>query len=212
MAFPTTPVLTTFTGTDESPLSEGGAWAGPMQNGQGQLRRVSNHAQAALAGVAPHQSERVTVYGADQEAYGFWQTLPASGQGFAVWARLTNPDNVATAQAVLAVYTEGTGFRIFEFTIGTTFNQIGSTNATVAADNQGIGIELIGTAVKAKYWNGSAWSDVVTTTTTIAGAGQIGLELNGADITAGSFGGGTYSPITYKPPALVRRSRRVSWS
>jgi hypothetical protein len=211
MASPTTPILTTFTGANEDPLSEGGRWSGPMQDGQGQLRRLTNQAVPSASGIAPHQSFRQNVlYAADQEAYGFWGVLPAAGQGFACWCRLTNPNGATTAQAVLGVYTEGTGFRLFEFTVGASFVQIGGTDATVATDNQGLWLDVTSGTANLYHWNGSAWVLKVTNATTITGAGYIGLELNGANMVATSFGGGNEGTI--KPPALLRRSRRVAWA
>lgn len=209
MPAPTTPILTNFIGANEDPLSEGGAWAGPMQNGQGQLQRLTNDAFASGAGVAPHQSYRQKVYTADQDSFGFWGTLPAAGQGFACWGRITNPNNATTAQAVLGVYTEGTGFRIFEFTGGTNFAQIGGTNTTVATDNQGLWLNLASNGASLYQYINGGWALMISTPTSILGIGRIGLELNGANIYATGFGGG--STITIRPPALVRRSRRVSW-
>lgn len=209
MPAPTTPILTTFTGANEDPLSEGGAWAGPMQNGQGQLRRLTNDAFGSASGIAPYQSYRQTVYTADQDSFGFWGTLPAAAQGFACWGRITNPNSATLAQAVLGVYTEGTGFRLFDFTTGTSFAQIGSTNATVATDNQGLWLNLAGSTASLYQYISGGWALMVSAATTVSGIGRIGLELNGANIYATGFGGG--STITHRAPALVRRSRRVSW-
>ena len=50
MAFPTTPILSSFTGANEEPLSEGGVWIGTqrIENSPSitKMRRVSNQAGA----------------------------------------------------------------------------------------------------------------------------------------------------------------------
>lgn len=191
MPFPMSPVLTNFTGADESPLSESSAWSGPTQNGQGTLRRLSNAAAAATTGISPWQSYRVATFEADVEVFVTVPTLPASGGSVACWARITNPNNASTMQAVLGVYTVGTGWRIFECTGGSNFAQIGSTTASPAmAAGDKMGIEIIGTQIKLKHFTGGSWNDRVTATTTITGGGNIGLELSDSTVRADDFGGG----------------------
>lgn len=198
MAFPTTSVLTSFTGADEDPLSEGGNWAGPIRNAQRQAERFTNAARHSANPdntVSGTSYWTVTQYGPNVEVFATVPELPSSTHGVSVWARIHNPGNATTMEAYLGVYTTDTGFRIFKVTAGATFAQIGSTDATVASAGDKIGLEVIGTSLTLYHFTSGSWVSRVTgTDSAITGSGYIGLEFS-SNITAGTlddFGGGTH--------------------
>ena len=190
MSFPTTSVLTSFTGADESPLSEGGAWAGPVESGIAQMRRVSNTVKAAAASGG---SYRTGLSSADLEAYLDVITLPTAGNGAIVRLRIQNPGNTTTATCYIWVYIVGTGFQWYKMTAGHTYTQIGATFTphTLAAGEQ-LGASVIGTTISGYYGVGGAWTLVDSRTdASISGAGTIGLGADESVTTVlDNFGGG----------------------
>lgn len=196
MAFPTTSVLTTFTGTDENPLSEGGNWAQGPDLSQTPAARVSNQAKNSVDTTNNLNSRSYWVasqFGPDLEAYATIAALPNSGKGVSVWGRLHNP--TGSYEAYLAVYTTGTGFRLFKVTAGGTFAQLGSTDATAASAGDKIGLECIGTTIRCLHFTGGSWVQRVSATdSAISGAGYLAIEFGSNDLGSGKlddFGGGT---------------------
>lgn len=196
MAFPTTSVLSSFTGADEDPLSESSAWAGPVQAGRRTLARASNQALRSTTDTVPTSGEGQSyrsggTFGPDLEAFATIATLPESGKGVATWGRIQNP-NSGTMAAYLAVYTTGTGFRLFKVTGGSTFAQLGSTAATAASAGDKIGLECIGSTIRVLHFTSGSWVQRVSVTdSTITAAGYIGLESGSVNARIDDFGGGT---------------------
>lgn len=195
MAFPTTPVLTGFTGADENPLSEGGTWSNPIRNGGRLLERIGN----AVGHGGPGDNAatgyyNVAQFGGDLESYLTVPVLPDAASGIAAWGRIHNPNNATTMEAYLAVYTTGTGFRLFKCTAGATFTQLGSTDATAMTAGEKLGLECIDTTIRCLHFTGGSWVQRVSATdSAITGAGFIGIEFstsNGTG-TGDDFGGGT---------------------
>lgn len=203
MAFPTTSVLTTFTGADEDPLSEGGNWAGPTRDLTSHLKRVSNAvARSAISGTVGDYWTPNT-FGPDTEVFcTMGGTFDESGGTIQVMGRVQNPTSDTIFRCYLAAYTQGTGFRCFK-DIDTTFTQIGSTDATVASVGDKIGLEVIGTAIKCYHFTGGSWVQRVSgTDSDISTAGNLALEIASSNnMRADDFGGGTV--ITAVTPTLA---------
>lgn len=194
MAFPTTSVLTTLTGADEDPISEGGNWSGPTRSGIRQMARVSNRIERSAIGAAGSYGSwwNVQTFGPDTEVFCTLTGTFAAGETCQVIGRVHNPGDAALAEFYLAAYTGGTGFRCFKCLTGGSFTQIGSTNATAASVNDKLGLEVIGTSIKAYHFTGGSWVQRVSgTDTDITGTGYIGIEMNATDQSADDFGGGT---------------------
>lgn len=202
MSFPTTSVITSFTGGDEAPLSEGATWAGPIQSGVNQPRRVSNAVANPTSGSGQGQSAYASVNAADLEAFATVSVLPIAGDNVDVWVRIKSP-NTGSAKGYYAWYTTGTGWRVYRFEAPGTFVQVGGTDATAMSAGEKIGCEVIGTTVRALHYTGGAWVQRVSgTDSAVTGAGQIGLEIYGALTSAAArlddFGGGA---VVTGPPA-----------
>jgi hypothetical protein len=192
MSFPTTPIITNFTGANEDPLSEGGTWGGPTQNGRGLLQRLNNVAKAsASVSTSYAQYYNPAIYGPDCESYTTIAVLPVNG--VVVHARIQNPGNATTMELYAGVYSPGIGWRIFRCLNGSSFTQVGSTTASPAAQvGVGIGLEVIGTTLTLKHYTGGQWNDRVTgADSSIAEAGFIGLQVDDTTASIDDFGGGT---------------------
>ena len=210
MAFPTTSVLSSFTGSDEDPLSEGGAWSGPVLNGGRLVERLSNmaaHSNNPDATNAASMYWNATQYGPDIEVYASVPTYVASAtRSVAVWGRIHNPGNATTMEAYIGAYTNGVGWRLFKVTSGSTFTQIGSTTASPAlVSGDKIGLEVIGTSLKLYHFTGGSWVERCSgTDSAITGAGFIGVEfgIGNTDSRMDDFGGGTV--VTIQKVNLLR--------
>lgn len=196
MAAPTTPILSTFTGGDEDPLSEGGNFAGPVRNGLSQCRRVSNQAAHSLTATSVSATSywTPTQFAADQEVYATVPVAPpTSTQAVSIWGRIHNPGNASTAEAYIGAWAKDIGFRIFKMLTGSSFTQIGSTDSTALANNDGMWLNINGTALTLYHFTGGSWVQRVSTTdSSITGAGYIGMEFGTLETDArlDDFGGG----------------------
>lgn len=191
-----TAVLSSFAGGDEDPLSEGGAWSGPMQNAEYQCELNTNqaaHSNNPNATKSAQSYWNAATYD-KTEVYATIATLPTGAHGVAVWAKLQNPGNATTATAYAAAYHNGIGWRLFKLTGGTTFTQLGATEPTAASANDGIGLEVIDGAIKLLHYDGADWLERIayTDASPITGAGYIGMQFDASTTEArlDAFGGG----------------------
>ncbi len=202
MAFPTTSVLSSFTGADEDPLSEGGAWGGQIQSGSiGNLRRLSNQA-APSSSAGTSQSYWATSVGADQEAYATVATKPADGDYVAVWLRAQNPGSgTAVGYQCVMIAADGTDkFQVWRMSSGGSYTQVtdGTLDATQEfSSGDSFGASIDGTTIT--LWHkpsAGSWTQVGQgNDSNISGDGYIGLDAShaGASTRLDDFGGGAIS-------------------
>lgn len=178
MAFPTTSVLTTFTGADEEDLSEGGDWqANPIQVGPGRCRRISNEADTKFAG-GDCQSVWATEYAADQEVFATITEVPTSGQSITVWFGIVGP-NTAGVDAYLAAISGAATNNLSLFKcINSSVSAIGTPVTQAASIGHKLGGRRTGTTLELWYDTGSGWTvrDSMTNSE-VTGDGFIGIEL-----------------------------------
>ena len=209
MYAPTFNALTVFSGADEDPLSEGGAWPGVVQSTVTRMRRVSGQAAANNA-AAPSDAYHSMGLAADHGAAAQIPVLPGAGSGIGVCCRVHNPGNASTAEKIIGVYHPGTGFRIFDMlTGGGSFPQVGSTNATTMAAGESLWLEVIGSTATLWHLTGGVWLPRVTGTTSISGAGFAGIQCDDNVGRLGSFAAGPVvqgasSWATFPKPNLRR--------
>jgi hypothetical protein len=201
MSFPTTPVLTTLTGTDEDPLSEGGNWVGEIRPisapNIGDCRRLSNVAQKSAGVTVAGTAAWVTDFAEDQESFATITTLPASGESVSVWARVHNPGGVGTAEGYVCVYDPALGVRVYRYTVGATWTGLGATVVVTLATNDKLGISCIGDQIKGYYFTSGVWNehaDLTVTDTVITGTGKIGIQCS-FDGDLDDFGGGAVAGV-----------------
>jgi hypothetical protein len=191
MVFPITPVLSTFTGADENPLSESGLWATTaLRSGASRCQRLSN---VAAPVAAASESVWNTTFGANQEAFATIAALPTNPNGINVFVRA---QSVGTAQADCynLSYNVGTGWRFYRM-VDETFTALGSgvISTVVAAAGDSFGVTIIGSTLEGWYRPlGGNWVSLGTQDdTTITGSGKIGFSLANSDTgRADNFGGG----------------------
>lgn len=192
MAFPTTPVISTFTQADGD-LSEGGLWAAvPTQPTKDIAEVISNQGARGTSPAGTATSHRVASYAEDQEVYATIAVVPATSENVSVFGRIKDP-NTAGWDCYAIHYFHGTGWRMFRNLNGS-FVQLGSTNVSAAAAGDGIGLEMIGDQISGWRRSSGVWARIIgpITDANITGAGQIGIEFNnGSAGRLDDFGGGT---------------------
>jgi len=169
MAFPTTPVITNFTGADEAPLVEGGLFAGqPIRTtiNPSQMRRVGNQAAPATSGFSTSESYIDDFTAMDTEVYGTVATLPTNNTDWInLFARIQNP------------HTTSVDFYQFEWVLNTggldswdcyrctneAFTLLGTWGTRDLVAGEKVGFEVTGSnpvVLRAFVYNGSSWSQV----------------------------------------------------
>lgn len=202
MSVPTTTIISTFTGADVSPLSEGGVWSVvKLSGGTADLRLVSNAVrnQPGQQGASCY----VATYGADQEAYftmvSKWTT---DGVGIFTLNNLQAPAATATVDGYLATSYGSSGDIAEMYRIDNgVFTQLGSTltGITATAGDKFFTRNLSGTLTFSQN-NGTGWVTLMTRTDTTYGAGQIGLGCDDTTtISMDDFGGGSIRLTAFTP-------------
>lgn len=196
MAFPTTSVLTNFTGADEEPLSEGGNWSAstirtnnatddPCSRASNRIARPSN---ASAVG----ESVWAASFAADQEVFMTVPTLGVSGQDIDLYFRIQNEGGSSVAAYLLA-YVIGTGWQFYRLS-NITYTQIGATVSTqVLSAGDSMGASVLGTTLEAWYKAAAgSWTSLGSVTdSVVTGAGRIGVGITaGSSFTGDDFGGG----------------------
>lgn len=193
MAFPTTPVLTTFPGADEDPLSEGGLWAASTVRVDtatiDRCQLVNNRAVRASVVTAAGESLWAASFAADQEV--FVTMAEHAAVGFGLYARIQNEGTSSVVAYHLSI-NDANGFRFFRLS-NTTFTQIGSAIAQAIATGDSMGLSVSGTTLEA--WHKPAagsWTLLGSeTNANISGAGKIGITIGANAATdLDDFGGG----------------------
>lgn len=205
MAFPTTPVLDTFTRADENPLT--GIWLGELTPGESQLQLLSNRA----AGVNPDplfNGSYTTPVGADCEAYA---TIPVddAGNRCEVYARVFIDVGGLDAYCVSRV---GSTWSIRKKT-NSGDAAVGATATQAFSAGDSLGIACYGSTIEGWYKPAAgAWTLVLSRTdTTWTNAGYIGLRLFGTVYRADDFGGGTIASTGVVREQRIRSSRSGAW-
>jgi len=194
MAFPTNGVLDTFDRTAENPLSFGGAWSGPIWNGDPQLSTTGTELQQGpLSGGDNYWN---STFGADQEAYVTVSGLPGEGKALAVYLRVQSP-GTGSETFIAIVFNRLAGTDTISVMIGTAETLKLTVNQDMATGDS-FGATVVGTTVTV-YYKASAgsWGSVgsVDIGASPSGAGYIGIGYGSgaAGILTDNFGGGTLS-------------------
>lgn len=212
--FPTQGILTTFTGSNENPLSEGGAWANstvrPTAVGITRPQRLSN--EVATDGSNAAEAVWDTRFLEDQEAYEKISVPTDTVAGLAVWVRIQN-EGTSSVVAYNFGYSPVVGGWHFNRLSNTTFTQIGGvTTDPVPVAGDWYGMSIYGSTLKGWYkQSGSVWQLIDTQTDSIiSGEGKIGIYLpNTSTVRADDFsGGGEVSQSVVRKIQVVRSSMR----
>ena len=182
---PSLSLVSSFTGSDESPLSEGGNWA---VGGANPLQRIGNAAAGTVATAENLSYWSATDY-ADVEAYVTF-SVHATTSGIAF--RVVNPGsgtwdgylvNANTSTTIVQSVTDGLGSTILNVAVGW-------------ATGDKLGVSCSGSTIKVyRYPNGGgAWALVGSVTNTAySAAGKVGLRTLSTTVRMDDFYAGAFS-------------------
>lgn len=203
--FPTTPVLDDFNRADETPLSQSGAWDGPVRAGtRTQLRLVSNTAARHTSG-STSEGYRVGTSFTESEAYFTVSALPNTTDFALVFARIQSVESTnADCYAMEVVRVGANNYSITAYRVDDaafTSLAVVATGVDLAVGDK-IGMDVTGTGatvtLRCFMDDGSGWAQVGSDVSDSSGSritspGPIGLSIGGT--TGGlwrldNFGGG----------------------
>lgn len=199
MAFPTTPILDSFTRGDQTGLGSG--WTGTLWTGETDLDIVSNQAKSAASWRSSYRS--AAPFGPDCEAYCTWQ-----GQRVFLNLRM-----VQIGAGTMDGYQVGVTAALDGFVFYRVDNESGTqlgaavTQALTAGDS--FGVQIIGSTIYLYYkLAAGSWSLIGTRTdSTYTAPGYIGIEAN-LNAIIDDFGGGTVGGAIDDGAAAAMFSRR----
>lgn len=197
MAFPTTPLLATFNGADENPLTTN--WTCPLKTGDANLRRSSNILISEFQGGIGDGYWDLSPFGPDVEVYAtVATTLATDGDHFSLYARLAGVGTATPDGYYLNVVRVGGTIFIQTWRLDDgNATQLGSDIPTAVVAGDAIGLSCIGNTIRGYYRSvsGGGFTELLETTdTTYPSAGYIGAKVSqsGAPVPAlDDFGGGT---------------------
>lgn len=196
MAFPTTGVLDTF---NRANGAIGSNWTNDTIGQGATAYTILGNVMDSGSGLYAEMYWNPATYGPDCEVYATVATIGnGTGPSFGLMIRAQSPGSASCDGYRLTIEPAVSN----RWTVSEVLNAGETTLATgtqaVSAGHK-IGLEAIGNAIKAYYYNGSSWSNVVDTTdpnNTYSGAGNIGIwSYSGAsaatDHQYDDFSGGT---------------------
>lgn len=205
MSFPTSAVVDSGAGTDaNSPLAgwttiqalfDGGYRSAAVNTG---IARATNKFKAQVAGwqLSYRTAESP---GADCEVYATIDTLPLDGDEVILHARMGGGLD-STWDGYKLIWGQGTGTSFLlklQRIVGGNPVAISQISLSGAAVGQKFGLECIGTAIKAYWFNGTSWVEELSAVdSNIVLAGKMGLEIRNTTGRFSNFGGGSVATVT----------------
>lgn len=197
-------LLSSFTGADENPLSEGGNWARLDTNGTGTLQRVSNTVGDTQA-TTRDAYWTPTNFGPDCEAYVSIPTKPGNTQSVSIVARVQGEGGAGTWDGYRATFTAASGtdtWLLDRITNNAAAATIASGNREFSAGEK-IGIECIGTTIAIYVFTGGSWTQLGSgTDSTYTSAGKVGMRIANSTARLDDFFAGNVT-ASFVPKVMV---------
>ncbi len=207
MAFPTTGILDAFTRADNADL--GTNWTTPTLEGDLPMEIVSNQAGYSIADNSFRDEYwNAATFGPDCEVYYTVATKPLVTTPVYMFLRLQSPGTSGVdgyyCEIINEVATDDGG--IYRLDNGA-FTQLGASLSQEWTDGDGLGLEAIGSAIKAYRRSSGTWSELASRTdSTYGSAGNIGIGIQGNTPRLDDFGGGTVAGVVI--PVIIASYRR----
>lgn len=195
MAFPSTAVLDTFTGTngDDLPTYSGNWQAAPTG---GVNLEIQSNAATGTAAASNNTNSWAADFGPDCEVYVTITTKPADGNVLLLVARGVQTTSLGTIDGYCLRFAPASGtdsLIIQRIDNGAQSNLVAPISQEVS-NGDSLGLEIVGNTLTAYYKaSGGSWTSVGTVTdSTYSAAGKIGILTSSNTIRLDDFGGGTY--------------------
>jgi len=186
-------LVSSFTGADESPLSEGGNWAS-LNTSQGPLQRLSNGVCSNTAGSIRLSYWTPANFGPDVEAVITVQTALASLNNFGLIARITAEGGAGTYNGYRVGYTHGTpGTIVVQRVVATASTTLATVTITALTLGAQLGIRCYGSSIEAWYKpSGGSWTLAAAAEDfTYMSAGKVAIFSNDTTFRLDDFSAGS---------------------
>lgn len=209
--FSSTPIRSTFDVADETPLSDGGRFAGPVSSsgtiGSGQMRVTGNLALAAQAGNCHSYDD--TPLPANQKVFVTVHTKPANTKFLGLWTRVANPNTASMSGyfALLVTLPDAADlWRVYRVEDNVEAQLTGDAFAELETGSRW-GLKSVGDTISLWMEVAGVWCRVGTWVDPdpLLNAGFIGLGASDQVSRANDFGGGPLeaeSGLLFPPAAL----------
>ena len=169
-------LVSSFSGADENPLSEGGLWAN-LDTSKNPLKRAGNVATASVNS-AQNASYYATDFGPELDAYVTLTTIPPGGNLVQLRARVQGAGGSATWDGYAVQYIGGGQVDIYVYTNAVAASSLGSALVDLA-DGDKLGIRCTGSSISAWTFSGGLWTRrVAVTNATYGSAGKVALYVD----------------------------------
>jgi hypothetical protein len=206
VAFPTTPTLDLFTGTNENPLVTN--WEGPLFAGDNRLQREGG-VMWGTDGWCSGYYDVNTSFGPDMEIWGHFGGV-LGGNGIELALRCINLNTANVRGYMLHTSFTAGSWGIYRLSDGYTQTQLGASFGPSCVFSDSMGFEAIGSTLNAYHkTSAGAWTLIASRTdATWNHAGALGVIVNENGFGFTEFGGGTISGGT----VAVGRDLSLPWT
>lgn len=191
MAFPEQGILDGFTGVDQTPITTN--WTCPLFAASGLMKRISNTLRGQ--GLNSNGYWNAGNVGPDCECYLTIVTPGLNNEELSLVARIVSEGTSNIDGYLVRLITQSPGNDIVRIRSLTNDVTTGLGADILTEDFQagdGFGISVVGTTITAYRRIGGVWSSIGSRTdATYAGAGKIGVAIQGTTFVLDDFGGGT---------------------
>lgn len=210
MAFPTTGVLDSFTGTNGTDLPVYSSnWSSAPTGGV--TLEIQDNAVTGTSAGSNNTNSWATTFGPDIEAYVTITTKPADGNIVLLLARGTQETSLLTADGYCLRFAPvaGTDTLTIQRIDNGGQTSISSAFSQEVSNGDSIGLEIVGSTLTAYYKpSGGNWTALGTATdSTYTTSGKIGLFTTSTTIRMDNFGGGTHIPTQVLTPGLFTNNQ-----
>jgi hypothetical protein len=187
-------LISSFTGADENPLSEGGNWA-KVNSSDNALQRLSNAATSAAATTGTSYWTPRN-FGPDVEVHVTITTLPGNGNHVIVGARIVGEGGSNTWDGYTVRFTQDAATdSVFIEKITNATSSILATISQEFAVGDKLGMRIVGSDIEAYRHDGASWSLIGSANEgTYSAAGKVLLRVRSTTGRADDFSAGSIKP------------------
>ncbi len=209
MAFPTTFVLDTFTGADETPIATN--WTGPATAGNTSANRTNNEFSGGAGFFDAYYN--VASYGPDLEIFATINAIPGTGENMDIRAYTADVGGAADGYGVRLDGGASHSGSIRRVDNGSSSTILDLGTLPTFSNGDKLGMARIGNIIEAWAYQSGSWSKLgeVVDATYTSSTTRLVLVLNGASPRWDIFGGGNITAKESDNPPIGFIGRGAGW-
>lgn len=200
-SFPSTPMLDSFIGANETPIAEN--WTAPLNTLDGSARRIGNEFVSDVTGLGGAYYD-VKAFNADCEAHA---TVTGIGNTVTLWARVKNPGTTGPS-GYMVQWDIGNTLAIVRVDSGTPTSLLTKSVALTLGDH--FGIRCIGDRIDAWTTVNGVWTRQMSVIdTTYKAGGWLAAECVTTSDKLDDFCGGEVKAVTRSDARIFVKARSI---